>query len=200
MKIRNSTPWPEFFLRRMTTWCAQQLDFSTKRVKLAFFRNSRSAWSGGAHWPSAITVCVGSASHFPTNTVRGDHFGDREDCLVEVTAHELAHLAQGSENVHTRRRGGWGGSENGTEALARPILAKFKQERAALLPQWLIPPVCALRAAPMPLAKRREAKAKGDLARWQTRLKLAQTKVRKLKTRVRYYERKHTTQANEAIR
>lgn len=198
MTITNSTDWPLWFLRRMTSWCCKQLDMPGRDIKTAVFRNSRAAWGGCArYWRGAITVCVGHAGHFPTEGYRHanghqNKIGDRVECLVWVTAHEAAHVAQ--KHTRTRQQGGGGGSEMATEWFAAPVLAKFRESKESLLAEWSAPPVAALRAPCKSLPERRAAKAQSDLARWTRRLKIAQTKVKKLRARVHYYERQAINQ------
>jgi len=190
MTLKNSTTWPNWFLRRMISWCCQELELPVSKVKGTVFRNSRSSWSGCARYWRGITVCVGSADCFPRKNRGGATINDRDEALVWVTAHELAHLLQHQANSHTRLRGGWGGAESATDWHALPILAKFQAARNTLLAQWLTPPVARLRGPELTLTERRARKAVADLSRWQRRLKLAQTKVRKLRTRVNYYQKK----------
>jgi len=198
MILQNSTTWPNWFLRRVVSWCAKQLELPHADIKASVFRNSRCAWGGCARgWRKAITVCVGKASYFPRTNRHGINLQDREDCLVWVTAHELAHIFQYLYvGAGTRQRGGRGGSEDITEKFAKPIVARFQQERATLLAEWLTPPATCLRAPQLSVVEKRAVKAKNDLAKWQRRLKLAQTKVRKLKTKVRYYERQENGNTN----
>jgi hypothetical protein len=87
-------------------------------------------------------------------------------------------------------------------------LRKFQANRAALLAEWgYVEPAAAAVAEPAPaeqpqpepavaricksrrpsLTERRAAKVAADLARWQRKLKLAQTKVKKLRAKNRYY-------------
>ncbi|MCI0539593.1 MAG: hypothetical protein L0Z50_30655 [Verrucomicrobiales bacterium] len=193
MKIKNTTDWPTWFLRRMAGWCCRQLELPALTIKLATFRNSRSAWGGAAYyWKGKITVCVGEAGHFPTKGYlhgNGHQNGiaDRLECLVWVTAHEIAHCLQA--DTKTRGGGGGGGSEICTEWFAKPVLEKFRQCRDALLAEWNEPPAIPARSPKPTVKERRRAKSVNDLTKWQRKLKLAQTKVRKLKVRVRYYER-----------
>jgi hypothetical protein len=190
MKLKNTTDWPDWFLRRMAGWCRRKLGVSAGDLKQAVFRNSRAAW-GGAAWiyPRRITVCVGHAGHFPAFGHRHanghqNRIADRTECLVWVTIHEVAHLGQAG--ARTRSGGNPGGSEIATERAAAPVLAEFRELREALCSEWLKPPVLA--SPPPSLMDNRRAKAVKDLARWQRKLKLAKTKVQKLERRVKYYE------------
>lgn len=191
MKIKNSTDWPNHFLRRLVSWCCKQLDHPASKVRLAQFTRYSGAYRGRA-WSSRRILCrVGSADRFPMAPdnrpgMAGEVFADQTEALVAVTAHELAHLAQ-------YREGRIGGlkqmrvTEPATRREEVRVLRAFRANREVLLAEWSAAP-------PKPekpkasLQDKRAAKAQADLGRWQRKLKLAQTKVRKLKTRVKYYE------------
>ena len=199
LTIQNSTTWPAWFLRRVVSWCRRELGMPRSELRLAVFRNSRSAWGGNAqYWKKRIAVCVGHAGWFPRQNTHGGTFHDRLDCLVEITAHELAHLWQHLHHTKTRIRGGWGGSENATEWHALPVLAKFQRDREALLAQWFTAPVCARREPKLTVIEKRALQAERQLKQWQRKLKLAQTKVKKLRNKVRYYQRKKANENNAA--
>lgn len=198
MKLKTSiagfTPW---FLRRMTAWCAKEIELPMRQVKVAVFRNSRSLWGGCARcWRGQITLCVAKVitGPHPTRTHRNRFsvgvLADRMEILIHVTAHELAHIYQYVEKAKTRIGGSLGGGEEATDHLAAAVLAKFRQERDALLNAWNVEPAQGLRGPVLSVTERRALKAQKDLDRWQRRLKLAQTKVRKLKRRVAYYQQR----------
>lgn len=186
MKIQSSlTGFQPWFLRRLTVWCCKQLEMPARGVR-AVFRNSRSCWGGCARgWRRQITVCVGDAKWFPKQA-KELHVADRLECLVWVTAHELAHVMQYAQRTRTRLQGGYGGSEKSTDWHAVPIVEAFRAQRESLLAQWSAEPVMAIRPV-VSVTDRRARKARSDLERWQRKLRLATTKVRKLKLRVKYY-------------
>ena len=197
MKILNSTDWPTYLLRRMVAWCCAQLEMKTSRVKQARFGNSKASYGGVAYLGrNAIGVRVGKTKDFPTITKphrNGMTFllQDREDCLVYITLHELAHLLQYTQGSRTRSIVGQGGSEMSTDWHVKPVMEAWQRDRQQLLTGWVLPPVSACRAPVQSRAQVREARVLRALGRWQIKLRLAQTKVRKLKLKVRYYERKH---------
>lgn len=198
MQIKNSTRWSTWFLRRMVAWCCQQLgDIKVRDMKTAVFRNSRSAYSGVARpWLRQITVCVGKATRFPCESMthRNGHkmeLADAVEALVWITAHELAHVGQAMQGSGTRQGGSRCGSEMSTEWYAKPVVDTFRAQREALLAAWEEPPAAALRPKPSP-ATVRATKAYAELERWERKLKLATTKVRKLRRRVAYYQRRST--------
>lgn len=193
MIFKNSTVWPNYFLRRMLSFCCKELGMPVRAIRDVAFRNSRSSWGGSAsYWRGRITVCVGRAEHFPARGYRHGNghqntIADRTECLVWVTAHEAAHCLQ--NGTKTRAQGG-GGSEIATEWHAKPVLEKFRAMRDALLAEWNEAPALAIKGPALTLTERRRAKAIADLAKWERKLKLAKTKVKKLKTRVNYYNKK----------
>lgn len=191
--------FPEHFLRRMVSWCCRQIDFPIAKVRQAQFRNRSRGYSGRAWHSMRIHVAVGSAVWFPTSghlypgrkseAYRAPKIQDRTEAVVAITAHELTHLQDyDSEKdrignpAFTR-----GPGERRTMYNERRVLELFRQSREALVAEWSQAPT---EKPAVPLVERRAAKALADLERWQRKLKLAQTKVRKLKTRVRYYERR----------
>jgi hypothetical protein len=152
MKIKNSTSWQDWMLRRMVSWCCKELEMPVRSVKLAVFRNSRSTWGGCARgWRGQISVCVTrNEAEFPArcdNHKGGEpeSFSDRFECLVAVTAHELYHIAAHCANDHRQRtrnygRGGYQSSERVTCAQEIRVLKSFRTSREALLAEWNIAP------------------------------------------------------------
>lgn len=122
----------------------------------------------------------------------------RIDFLVRVTAHECAHLMlsrfgrsmpKDAQKPHGRRKLVHGGSEQQTEWHEKKLMALFEANRDALLAAWN-EPVAERAKTTIPISEKRQAKVLSDLERWNRKLKLAQTKIRKLKKRAAYYERK----------
>lgn len=184
MKLRNSTSWQDWFLRRVVSWCCKELEMKQRIVRSCVFRNSRSSWGGCAYLSRyQISVCIGRDSDFPESrkSMRGTPertLNDRLECLVWVTAHELAHLLQYSERSGTRQGGNQGGSEQATEWFASKALTSFRAMRDTLLSTWNNEPALRI-AAPVDRYQVKLAKAQKDFARWTRKLKLAQGKVKK---------------------
>lgn len=203
MKLRNTTDFPDYFLRRLVSWCCRELELPASKVRQVTFANSRGAYGGCAYLGNlSVGVRIGPPGYFPCKTAK--HYDglqetlvDRTEGLVAVTAHELAHLEQYRRRT-TTRRGGFGGSERLTDAMAFRCLRAFREQRDSLLAEWSEPP--AVRPAkPKPsVVEQRAAKIDADLARWNRKLKLAQTKIRKLKKRAAYYSRKLGVAATSA--
>lgn len=121
--------------------------------------------------------------------------------LVRVTGHECAHRhlhLQGSRTRKSRRFGttSTGGSEQQTKWFEHQIIDSFAANRATLIADWSR----EQRRTAKPKASRQEqnaAKAADALFRWQRKLKLAQTKVRQYRSKVRRYERIGVTAATK---
>jgi hypothetical protein len=204
MKLTNSTSWPDTFLRRMVTWCREQIGLPARCVKAARFGATHRGFSGRAYLQSfRIGVRVGCRERFPTHfRVPGvdaaDEWprilNDREEALVKVTAHELCHLDNYRLGDKTRGRNGCGGSEGWTQRQAEKVLFAFRADRERLLAEWsAAAELVAADTPPRPsIVEKRAAKAAADLSRWQRKLRLAQTKVKKLKARVAYYTKRQT--------
>ena len=118
----------------------------------------------------------------------------RIESLVRVTAHECAHrwlFLQGTMSRKSRRYGTArrGGSEHQTVWHEKELWKAFEAKRDELLEAWSKEP--AKRAVkPKPSIKEQRAEAaRQKLAEWTRKQKLAATKVRKYKQKVRYYER-----------
>lgn len=122
------------------------------------------------------------------------------DELVRVTAHEVAHRMSAIERVPSRksRRYGavmsFGGSEKQTNWHEEAVMNVWREQKQTLLAEWMQAPERISRPI-VPVPQRRHAEAIKSLARWQRKLKLAQTKIRKLKIKVRYYEKKMPAEA-----
>lgn len=171
------------------------------------------------------TVC--EAKHwtfrdFPSQACRFDGQGATIDCMVELTgeeavrerikskllpllAHEIAHLylaSIGSRTRVSRRYGGRvsrGGSERQTEWHERKVVEAFLPQANKLVDLWLAPPAeRASQTAKSSVIELRAAKAAAALERWARKLKLAQTKLKKCKARIRYYEKSLAAKSNQS--
>ena len=122
--------------------------------------------------------------------------------MLRVTAHECAHVmlalhgktAKVQQPIH-RRKLIDGGSERQTCWHEEQAMKAFAENRETLLAAWNEAPTVIERPV-VSVQERRADKTEADLARWLRKLKLAQTKVRKLKIRARYYERAAACKGN----
>jgi hypothetical protein len=181
VKLKNTTEFADHFLRRMVSWCCKQLGCSPRIIREAWFRNRSDSWtSGHAYWAGRGRFVVSS----------GVKESDRQRSLVGVTAHEIFHLFADSQGIRTRRHGrSSGSSERQTNWHQQKVEEAFTANRFALLEAWDATPVEVAAKRQATLQEKRAALAQRNLDRWQRKLKLAQTKVRKCKQRAAYYER-----------
>jgi hypothetical protein len=62
--------------------------------------------------------------------------------------------------------------------------------REGLLAEWNYPVAPRESKSKLSLIDKRAAKTEADLSRWQRKFALARTKIKKLKARVKYYEKR----------
>ena len=197
MKIVNTLEWPDHFMRRMAAWCCREIGLPVRSLKKAAFRRSSSAWGGRAYLrEGSIGVRVGDAKWFPQTTRRhtcleSETIADRLECLVDVTAHEVAHLEQFARRSKSRRNGGAGGSERNTQRIAYRTLRTFRENRDALVAEWSREPEQTAEKPKATIIEKRAAKAATKLAEWERKQKVAARKVREYRRRVSYYEKKY---------
>ena len=192
MQWKNRTDWPDYFLQRMLRWVCGQLNYPYHELRrVDFGKRSTCCYSGRAWWGrERILVRIGPPSKFPVPADHRPGYGgmvlvDDVEALVKVTAHEIQHLMQSREkriaDLQRRRK-----VEFDARWSALMVLTEFRDERAWLMRVWSKPPVTVSQPT------KREcnaAKAAAALDRWQRKLKLAQTKVRKYRAAVRRYEK-----------
>lgn len=200
MKLINSTAWPDWFVRRMVSWCCKELEIGSREVRRFKLRNRTDGFSSGHCYPRSGEICVSlGIVNLNTETVTSGELYYRKtvDELVRVTAHEVAHRMLGIGGNRSRKSRRYhnhissGGSEAQTVHFERKVMEAFIGNKAALLAEWEAPPQRTAKPV-QGITERRSEKANRDLERWQRKLKVATNKVRKLRIRVRYYERKAT--------
>ncbi len=187
MKLQNSTEFKPWFLRRMISWIAKDLGLPPSKISAARFTKYRGSYRGRAWSSMRFLIRVGDRPQ-PEWFYRGNKTiatNDKIENLVSVTAHELQHLVMWHDVGHQGTR-----HEIGTVAQQNRVLELFRTKRDELLSIWSVKPEKSAASAPQksPVEKRHE-KAAADLIRWSKKLKLAQTKVKKLKSKVARYEK-----------
>lgn len=202
MKLKNSTDWSDHMLRRMVSWCCKELEMPVRMVTSAQFRQRQvKRFSGHAYHHNGrgrIVVSVAPDGFYPwTDDGRSQGIigivrtmSDKTECLINITAHELRHVAAELDNERTRRRPECGSSERLTEMAAQKILETFRSNRESLLAEWNQPLIQREQKLRPDRVVLKLAQTQEMLNQWNRRLKLAQTKCRKYKIRMRYYERK----------
>lgn len=191
MRLRNSTDFADTFLRRLVSWCCRALGYPARRLRAAQFTRTRSAFRGRAWQSRRILVRIGDDDKhaypqqhkYPGRVYAPEYtLSDRMEALLMVTAHEIAHLARWHDGIGRTR-------EARVDGMALAVLEKFRPQRDELLAEW--GRLSERKATPkLSVVDRRAAKTADDLARWQRKAKLAATKIRKLKARMRYYEKR----------
>lgn len=194
MKLKNTSDYPGPFLRRLIGWVRRQVKLPAARLRRVTIKGDRGCCSGVAE-PWACTVRIGPAERFPSPPWRYHGavvpgYADRLEALVATLAHELRHVVQFAEG---RGRTSLTLREGECCAWERDVLAAFRAGRAALEAKWSAaspkPAECARKPRPSAVDLR-ATRASAGLVRWQKKLKLAQTMLRKYKRRVAYYSRR----------
>jgi len=111
------------------------------------------------------------------------------DSLVSTTAHELVHLWFYHQVSMTRRGRRSGGSERETCWHERQVMKKFRASRDELLTAWGKEPMKRAVKPRVSLQEKRAQAARKKLAEWTRKQRLAATKVKQYKAKVRYYDR-----------
>lgn len=207
--LKNTTDFSDQFLRRMIRWVVKSLGFEIRLRRVQLRNRTRGAYSGHAYPSGRICVSVGPATAYPTvssgyrrshkDQTTGEYgqFLDRVEGLVGVTAHELSHVNHFQHGYRGR------GCEDIACASERRAIRLFREHRDRLMAEWTagLPLVVPEPAVADPvieptirsfekLIARRAEKAQRFLDQWQRKLKLAQTKLRKYRKQVAYYEKK----------
>lgn len=209
MKLRNTTEWPDYMLRRMVSWACEQVELPLAKVKQARFgRRSHGAYRGQGGYGYGILVRIGPASEYPvephhypgrtSDAYMSPRMVDQIDGLVAVTAHELTHVREQLAHREIRQQRMYKGlprakrawnSERPTMFEERRVLLLFQANREALLAEWNEAPPAPARKPKATRAERNEKNARTKLAEWERKLKLAKTKVSQYKVKVRRYDR-----------
>ena len=201
MELLNSTDYPNYFLRRLVSWVAKQVDYPVREIRKAEFRNSTEYLRSGRAWlhQKRILVRVGPENRFPGHPYNRGGVPEwplrRIHALIEVTAHELCHLDQerrvpyrGGKRLHRRERE--------PNMMGRDVMIAFLEKEDELMAQWMEPPKRAAKPKKSAVEKREEA-ARANLANWERKLKLAKTKVRKYKQKVKYYDNRNAARSGD---
>lgn len=144
MKIKNSTEWPDYMLRRLASWCCKQSDLPVRQLRIAEFRNKSEYYSGHAYRKMMRIVCSVGRLGFPMEPDQRDGMSneiiaDRIEALVAITAHEVEHIAQYHTNrirvLKSHRR-----LEPVTRRHEIRVLRLFRTQREELLAKWNVAP------------------------------------------------------------
>ena len=198
MRLKNTTDYPDWFLRRMVSWVRKEIGVPApilRETNCTLTKTSR--WRGRA-WRNRILirVCTERLSkvYFPYHDDRdgSNHIlADRTEALIVVTAHEIEHVLQNHEGrlakLKRRRR-----LEPLTRLAASRVLAAFRERRAELEAAWYAPPaLSAAESAPSKsIVERRAAHARKMLAQWERKQDTAKKRVASWRKKVKYYDGK----------
>jgi len=181
MIFKNSSQYTDHVVRRVISFCCHELEHPVRQISEVTVRKSaRVTYRGRAYWPSRrMTLTVG--------------IGTDLEVLVRICAHEIGHLsawhAEQRGVARTRRYGkSTGGSELVVKQWAEMVVQTFRKCRLALGMEWFDPPAKRAAKSKLSLQEQRHAKALKALQTWERKAKLAKTKIKKYRTRVRYYE------------
>ena len=192
MKIKNSTPYPTHYLRRLTSWTCKQLGLPIKDVREVVFRNRSDKWFSGLSYsttgriicsiPTVVNECrIGTGK-------RAVAISDKTEGIVWMTAHEAAHrlqkvLARDGRKLSANK-------ERDADAKAYIVLKRFRENRAELEAAWNKSLATRIASTHAPtLQEKRAAKARQMLLQWERKARLAKTKVAKYRKQARYYDK-----------
>src|SRR5512135_3748751 len=145
MRILNTSGWRKRWLAKVVQFCCEELDCPVDTVKEATFRlTSRVPYCGKADlMAGSISVGINPRNAYPFREPR--RYGtpelvqsDAVEVLVNITAHEIAHVVRWDRFVRDLRRSGKRdiGGELETEHMSRMVLAIFRHDRECLLDLW----------------------------------------------------------------
>jgi hypothetical protein len=196
MNLINSTDYSDQFLKKMLKWICRQLVESLPvnpkpdlfgqlhKVRFTNFYGT----SRGRAWPHRIFIRIGSENKFPAaewfyHKSKVEARPDRICGLIGTTAHELSHVLDYVQYRDMRRKY----FENRAVWRGNDVVKKFLTDREALIEHWSRERKTVQKPV-LSLQDQRFNKIQISLDRWQRKMKLAQTKIRKLKARAHYYE------------
>ena len=192
MKLKNTTHWPEWYLRRAVSWACRQVGLPPSKLKLAEFGVRSDEYVNGVAWMTdrRIRVVVGKNTTTGELSARfgsdGLAYNDKTEAMIAILAHEVEHIHQGYDNAYRPRR-----VEPGADREMERVLGLFRANRAALEAEWMRKPerVAALSSKPS-LVEKRAAHASKMLAEWDRKLATAKRTRAKWAKKVKYYAKK----------
>jgi hypothetical protein len=191
MKIKNTTDFPDWFLRRMISWvCSRRIiEWSPRKIREATYRNSSGLGGSGLAYTTwgefRVSVMPVRSRKIPKEGMREVYDRDRIRSLVSLTAHEITHLTQEIRVLRGKN------CEGNARWQARQVKEEFIRNEDELVAKWMKPPAYATKPkkAKPPVQEVRYERAKKNLANWERKAKLAKTKIQKYRKQVRYYEK-----------
>ena len=202
MKIKNTLPFHDTFLRRMVSWVVKQIDLPVRTLKEARFGYVKQGcvYSGRFYSGSArISIRVDTPENYPYSGKKRGPAGDlpytlqdQLDALVYLIGHEAWHAKQHKEKLRRTR--------DALEPYARKasieVLAQFQAQKTELMEMWTHGLSDGMRK---PKPQKPDASQKflkelkrdeQHLKRWESKLKLAAGKVQFYRNRIKAIHRK----------
>lgn len=144
-KIVNTIGWRTPWLHHVVGFCCRELDYPAQRIAKATFRKAHNCRFRG--WADLrareIRIKINPVNSYPLASGRERDLpsiplADAAEVLVLVTAHEIAHLVRWDRFVRQWKQQGKRDAccERDTEAMARAVLSRFRDDRLSLLADW----------------------------------------------------------------
>lgn len=113
-----------------------------------------------------------------------------EERALSIIAHEMEHTTDGNRKMRRSRQEihAWNRSVEVVEASRTPEGQKFIEERISFYRARQLAVLTKQETKKSPQSKQEQCEKL--LLKWQRKMKLAQTKIRKLKTRIKYFEKR----------
>lgn len=184
MELINTTKFPNHFLRRLLSFICKQVEVSPRSIKEARFGYTTWIYKGKCwNYSRHMIVTVNKNEDcFPHDDLK-----DQLEALVFITGHETAHMRHGDHQWRNRTKRP---RELNADHLASICLNEFRKNRDHLLTLWNKEPAYAKTEKPKANLKQRNAeKALSYLKKWERKLKIAKTKVKKYQTQVKRYKK-----------
>lgn len=217
MTIVNRSKFPDPMLTTLVGWVAEQIGLTWEcKIEFANVRNPSlraGMCYGSRHCRIRFPVNFNSRGKWPYRETYHRYswapvylYNNRLECLTHLVAHEMIHCVDARKGLWSRpktRHDHVAGMEVETERRANAIVLKLREE-FQVVKRKISAAMRRQRAAARRTKDRgrirrasiknspeaKLARARANLAAWERRLKLAQTKVKKYRRRVGYYERR----------
>ena len=131
IRVTNASGWRDAWIDQMIAYCAGEVGLPLSGLRRAWFTRTigHENWGSCALGQKAILVQLNPMLPYP-RTVRNDAvatdvtYQNPVELLVELTSHELAHVAQPAAPESRIVARGWA------------VLCDFRRRRAALMAAW----------------------------------------------------------------
>lgn len=206
LKITNRSDWPDWFVRPVCRWIVSRAKITRDyEIELPKVTDPR-MWAGRAgsrHQRSRIHRRLTPSSGWPWQVrywryqwSRPYLLANRIEAFVYLVSHEAAHATIGNPGRFRKPNGRCDDAlmESACETFAQGTVDAFRLSWPAVLRHRVIAAARKHRASKRVKKSRRAdpspklAHAQGLLDKWQSKLKRAQTAIKKYRRQVKYYE------------